>query len=912
MTARLALARWRHVPAMGGQVRGWASTSRRSASTAFAEQSIDTDETPRDGYGMDYGAGPSRLPYEGPVRQAARDSREVEVVSPYVSYSPGSSVASARALRRQLCHVQHGDYIDMSTFTKRVLSPTTDRVKRKYRRPPRPIASLSRLELHVLVHHLLRAGQPLLAAAIMSDAIMSGIAIKPRRRRIFAGLTLEQVVQAVSEYAEPGPSFTPKSGESRTAQQRFALFTPSYDVASSPQAPLSKRSRALSRLLSSMQEVRHHRPQSMYRHLVKQCIDEGRPDVAAKIFVGLVEEWVTEGRVAEGADVDDFCEGGGPNEKLEIQLVSDQMATWWQGVRTWRLPGEVLSPHGRMDLWHPKNLSLGEKMKGFPMPMPTSPPTMVPAPDNKLLIQIIQSLHVDPGKCSPEDYTASMRALAYLANTVLARTLPISSLRSLFQAMAATKHRPAVYPESIDIETVPQSDRWAYESFTQIHLALQSLLSAPPMSASSIRYAEEVEQARQSAPGVPAHPPRPPSQYMLPPLSWTSSLVLLRYGMSRLRAPRLVTNLVVYMKQIFGAGHRDPKAHNIMLEAGIALRDAKLVQMVTKSLFGDLFGGANRSAASPAAPATAASVEIIPAEHTILALDHPDAKLDPEANERSLTTLIVHLSVSSKFDELESLIYDLFPFLATTKNDRIEGSDDVVVQNKPDHLPLSLYPVIIEGLRKAGKTGLAQRVYGLALQAEEDAIARSGSTERSVRNHKPRLPIETFTSMIGVWHNEVQSARNGSTWVKGWKPDSDAVGVRRGPAAGQMAWRTYEYVRERWQQASGGKDEARCRPTTSLVNAVTKACHQRWGLDSLDSSSRKTEQELRLLVGDVESLDFTVPPTIARKLGMEVIEPKNSHDARRKDQGPDPAVALADMMFSEDASREQPRVRADR
>jgi pentatricopeptide repeat protein len=54
----------------------------------------------------------------------------------------------------------------------------------------------------------------------------------------------------------------------------------------------------------------------MYEILIRQCVREGRPDVAAKIFVGLVEEWVTEGRIAEGADVEDFCEGIGSDGGL--------------------------------------------------------------------------------------------------------------------------------------------------------------------------------------------------------------------------------------------------------------------------------------------------------------------------------------------------------------------------------------------------------------------------------------------------------------------------------------------------------------------------------------------------------------------------------------------------------------------
>lgn len=881
----------------------------RYASSALANAEVGSSEDQQDGYGMDYGPGPSRIPYQ--PRDQSQNAHRSETTRPEVrqfpellAHAPASSLRSAQSIRQSVTRLQHGDYTNLLTFVKKALAlestteTATAKKKRRQLPPLRPISVLSRLELHVLIHHLIRVDQHLLAAAILSEAIETGVASRPKRRRLFADRTVGHLV---SSLARPEPDYKSPKSKSKSPTHATSIqltpFTSNQQVVVIADTRLSRRSRALLRLLESMQEVRHRRSHTMYEQLIKKCIQEGRPDAAAKVFVGLVEEWVTEGRVAEGADVDDFCEGGGPNEKLEIQLVSDQMATWWQGVRTWKLPGEVLSPHGRMDLWHPKNLSLGEKMKGFPMPMPTSPPSMVPAPNNDLLLGIIESLQIDPEKCTLEDFQASMRALAYLANTVLARTLPVASLRSLFQAMAATKHRPAVYPESIDIATIPASDRWAYESFTQIHLALQSLLSAPPMSTSSIRYAEEVENARQRNPDAPAHPPPPPSPYMLPPLNWTSCLVLLRYGMSRLRSPPIVSNLVVYMKQVFGTSHTSPKAHNIMLDAATRLRDRPLARMVTKALFGDILPEPKPKQEPAEPPSKAANMEIIPAPHTSLVIDHPDARLNPEANERSLSALIVYLSVDSRFEELEKLIYDLIPFLSTSStNNRDPETGDMV---KPNDLPISLYAVIIEGLRKSGKTGLAQRVYNLALQAEEDAMAKYLQLPFATRSRaaRPRLPINLYTSLLNIWSNEIRAAKTGGQWSKGWVvPGEDGI-VRRERGASDAAWQTYRVAQRGWRRASREGQLDSFKPDAAFYQALVRACSSRWNLDSPEWRSQSARSELEEIVNEMKVYNVPVPAQVARKLGLVVEERSSERTVRRTEK--DPAITLSEIMLED-------------
>jgi hypothetical protein len=861
--------------------------ARHRSSAALAEN-FQQDTIEEDAWGTEYGAGPSRLPYQ--PRGTADRANETDFEARY--FAPASSISSTTRLRRNLAALQHGDY-NFDTFTRKALTAAVSdkSVKRRHRPSPQPLSTYSRLELHTVIHHLLRAQQPILAAAVISHVATAGIASRPRRRRIFASRTLELLFNEIKQ--EPFA----RESRSRSKWKRLTAiktnFTSNQQPVTTTSHTLTSESQTLLNLLDSLQDIRQRRPNAMYEILIRQCVGEGRPDVAAKIFVGLVEEWVTEGRVAEGADIEDFCEGGGPSEKLEIQLVSDQMAAWWKGVRTWAWPGEVLSPHGRLDLWHPKNLSLGEKMKGFPMPVPTSPPTMVPAPDNKLLLDIIDSLRLDPAKSTAMEHTTSMRALAYLANTVLSRTLPISSLRSLFHAMSATVHRPPVYPEGVDPEKIIQSDRWAYESFTQIHLALQSLLSAPPMSASSIKYAQSVARAQAGNPGVPPHPPPAQSGYMLPPLSWTSCIVLLRYGMSRLKMPRLAGSLVAYMKQVFGSGHTAPAAHNIMLESATRMRDDSMAQIVARPLFGDAISeqlsrnnNIIEQSISTSEPATPAG------EH--LALGHPDSRLQPIADERSLTTLITHLNATSQYPLLEKLIYKLIPYLSldTKTHARLHATPPP----KPQALPLSLYPVILSGLRKAGKTGLAQRVFSLAKLAESELVesttARHGPSPDA---GLPRLSIEAYTHMIEIYANEVRATRPGKEWVKGWK-HLDGEGVhRRDTAAANMAWRTYNDARNRWRNAPNELDHARCAPNLDFFLAITRACEQRWQLKQPGSLDRRLLGELQLVSKDMTEFRIPLLERVYKKLDVEPTVHLYEEDTHRTED--DPAITLAEMWL---------------
>ena len=175
--------------------------------------------------------------------------------------------------------------------------------------------------------------------------------------------------------------------------------------------------------------------------------------------------------------------------------------------------------------------------------------------------------------------------------------------------------------------------------------------------------------------------------------------------------PRLAGSLVAYMKQVFGAGHTAPAAHNIMLESATRMRDDSMAQIVARPLFGDAISEqlsrGNIILSSRLQPRNATP----DGEH--LALGHPESRLQPIADERSLTTLITHLNATSQYPLLEKLIYKLIPYLSL--DTKTHARFHTTPPPKPQALPLALYPVILSGLRKAGKTGLAQRVFSLLI-----------------------------------------------------------------------------------------------------------------------------------------------------------------------------------------------------
>lgn len=524
-------------------------------------------------------------------------------------------------------------------------------------------------------------------------------------------------------------------------------------------------------LLSQLQTNRHPRTAVMYHHIMRHCITEGRIDMAAAVFVGLVEEWILEGRLAEGGEVGDFGEGGipsteksdmlgtkagkdgrGDNQRAEErnrarepdvikaehdsqphlrpeeqeQWLKQKKAIidgWFEGVRTWRLFGETLAPLEKLKLWHPKALRLQEKMRSFPLPSPTSPPSLVPAPDKAMLSLITKQIISKPdvtgayldkktgSRILPvtasrnRSYRRSTRALAILSNTILSRTLPITALSPLLSAMREQSLAVPVYPKKLDTRRIPSHQLKEYTAGAHIHSALISLLWAPPSHSTSGTW----------------------GAYRLQPLSYSAVKLLVRYATSVLSSMKVLLPFLNYAKSVIGVG-----------------AIAKAVSFPARTAGSGFFS-------RYAVPFAGVGDSAIREKRTEQPKTVSDA--DRQANtaegvgardELDDDTRIYHLksaAAQGRKPEIVDMVRRAFPILWPARSSLLPIAGDVeateaaqAAADKTDWTArmrestsqsVWLYLAALEALVSIRRHAMAERVYQLALQAEVNSHANS-------------------------------------------------------------------------------------------------------------------------------------------------------------------------------------------
>ncbi|KAJ9108106.1 hypothetical protein QFC19_002571 [Naganishia cerealis] len=584
-------------------------------------------------------------------------------------------------------------------------------------------------------------------------------------------------------------------------------------------------------LLDTLQHFRLQRSSAIYDLLIRQCMLHGYPDRAAMVYVGLIEEWILEGRLAEGGDLEEFAEGGLPADQIVANMNAvreqrtespdaDQMAPttdaplaadtserrtqrraasiasrmngWFEGIRSWRLPGETIAPLDRVRLWHPKKLALKEKMKNFPMPMPMSPPRTIPTPTLNLLTVILDGLdferelvqHESWGKREylakrPVEFERCARALAYLANTILSRTLPITALARLMKAFRSLPSSPPVYPENLNDDGMKTLDKEVYSAHIQCQQALYSLIMAPP----ALRW-------REASRG---------SLYRLQPMDIIAANSLLAWGLQVLHKPFFIDKLFSYFKESFGLNQLTEATRNILLRFGRRARDR---QNREKRLSETDIQGKDRlnmppnvpieqwkayfkrHLVQPATQEESSAVQLLAAVEAVdpFAYDSPPY-IRNEADLHRLTAYIEHLTKTSQWEKLSKFIYTLVPFLDTASYPELpadSNSPGIMQELKRRKrlardallLPPRIYVLILSALQQAGRTGLAERIFQIAQRSSQISIQTADrfakrlpvSTQTSalstLRNPPWFLPEHAYTSMIIMYNDE---QRKGNT-----------------------------------------------------------------------------------------------------------------------------------------------------
>ena len=690
---------------------------------------------------------------------------------------------------------------------------------RKFR-PPQ--SSLSRQDVHAIIHASIRNGRPMLAARFIDEILAQHLLDTQQFKTRVARKTLAYLFRACAYEIESqrrvnqATRDTDYNTSSGVGPVREFILEPRHDPSSplsadasvdpsssSSSSPSSEQSHAddlfdslnsLTVLLRRLQDLRNPRPKAAYSNLIAAAVALKRPDIASGVYVGMVEEWIMEGRQAMGARLDQFHPGGGPPEegRAELELASDLLKSWWKGIRSWSLPGEVLSPHARIDLWHPRKTSPNDRLRHFPLPNPTSPPSLVPPPDEELLNMIIVSLHLDSKTSSLEDFAASMRACASLANTIHSRTLPYMSKATLITVLGKVPYLPKVYPEGVNPDDIGKRDEWAYTAYTHVHLALQSLLWTPTTPVKSV----------EAAPSEPPGKPLPPGVhiYRMAPLSLPACRALMKYGFRKLQslssavptfrylsatfAPR---NLTGVLAEMFHASITS-RNENMMVQSKrmvFASEDSRKIDVAQSPepgqddrdlpphLVEGMHGIYRRTleveeAASPTSAVkdetSAAKVDADPTKSFVVSdeklgdfiqtavnsqvgIGSEDSIDERDESQLRFMALFRYYVWMNKPRMIEKLVYELLPHVDQPGGYR---PDPLHVDVRPPSvLRPRTYKMLLWALRMTRQTALAQKVFHQALIADAYWKKRYG-TSGYLRDHHRTL-IHSYAVMVNVW-----------------------------------------------------------------------------------------------------------------------------------------------------------------
>ncbi|RXK36355.1 hypothetical protein M231_06392 [Tremella mesenterica] len=959
-------------------------TSKRSSSTITAVRDFNHDSEPDQ-----YPPGPSRIPYQPPsssqhyfnkanpsstvhpsslthnvksslhshstistttyesllkshhVQSTTKDRPQLGHSHLLTTNKPIKTRHSAKLLRQQLQLLSRGHFSSIDHLFSTILKD-------------RQLNSFSRLGLHVLLHCLLSQtkGSRLAIQAItlylqtyyssspsspssppISTSLLSTISSSEIRNEFSSSVrhdlssTLHHhLTNQIPRYHSSGNIISPRTLNHIMKHLKPVNLTAPPPPSSSPQLNPTKHLTRLFDLLVVMEQTRQCRPAELYEAVIRQCCVENRPDLAAKLYVEWVEDWVTQlgssttsssypetnlstispassslntsslNSMSTSPGRSDLNANEEKNQigEKERRKPPDHVKSWWKPLRTWRLPGEVVSPLGRLDLWHPQNLSIGSKMRSFPYPLFTPPSSPIPEPHEKFISIILSSLKTDPDENSHHHFISSSRALAILGTTILSRTTPVPSLGRLVKKLNQVPSYPPVYPDNVDINNIDESDRWAYEAYTQAHLALQSLIFSPPMSGASLRHLSEMRKQLNSPSesetvfleDTTGQMMEKERRYDLGALGFSECVFLVEYALRRLRAPKILGKLMEYVGKAFKPVE-SPQLHNAILRGGTILRDPSIYRNVQQGLFSRSFepdfvskrsqivasGNKNSSETSnkaiepfvprveetsvdsltpvspdarttPLSQSRVSSSSDLPntsnsssspsnAVSPATKIPEPDVtfELGPsEPNQHSLIALFSHLSSTSQFSRIETLIYRLLPFLDTRNYPPNLAPS---LRPKVEHLSPGLYVSILSALQKCHKPGLAQRVFSLALRADEEwAIQRptppirNKQDRRSTYMYGQELPIHAFTSMLLIWADEGKGRIKHLTRPLGWYVEGmeGKEKMSRAEAAPELALWTYGQARKRWEEGGGVKPDER------FFNAMIDSCAGRWGL----------------------------------------------------------------------------------
>ncbi|TRM68649.1 hypothetical protein BD626DRAFT_425666 [Schizophyllum amplum] len=632
-----------------------------------------------------------------------------------------------------------------------------------------------RLPAHALLHSLLRAGQPELAYKFSIKMMDAGIHFHHRS------------LEAVIKHLTPLPNESPVRHYVRAVARQYnpAVFLSlgSAQFTNNPGADLAVR------LLDAARRSHHRRTEGMFQHLMKLCLLHGEIIIATMLFATLCSDWKTTRLLT--AQVNDML--------LPEEIEPTAEAKERDRKRYEHLSGEGLRPH-RAQL-------------------------------HDILTVVDTTLAREDTEAGFEStLKGALQALVNLAYLLDHRAIPYADLGMLIRTIYRC---PRVQVDAWIPDPGGKQGHRRVDAYNYCHDVLNRLLNKLP-----------VRRRQDLTPAPAGH--HPPVQYSrraiedtMVPLSLRSCNALLHYALRHRMSLKEAERVLDYM--VRQTGHKpDTATLNILLRSATLLRRSDIAEQVMQMFrhhdgsqtilnglpregqsTGTERGKRKRGRLEPA-PSVASKGKFSKALAG-LETDNVSLPLSPaRMDKHTFTAWVTHLTSTGHPHAIADALFDILPQLYLVDHPAGYPQLEHLLRassrtRERDLLRVASYGpyvfvCLLNALVKAGRTGLAERVWLLAKQAERASWLPQGSGRGAVRPWC--LPIHAYTLMLQCYGAEARRyaltrTRDTHTNVVDWAPRA------KGAVSG---WR--QYIRGKSVARSlNGREAARLLYTSMFAGA---------------------------------------------------------------------------------------------
>ena len=579
----------------------------------------------------------------------------------------------------------------------------------------------SRLVAHSLVHGLVREGLILEAGWELQRLISVGIRFHIRTLEVNVGLLCS------------APPQSPR-GDSNVEELPTADPPPSWGdsdagfILGSLSTRLRPETHLALNILDTARKSRHRRTEGMYSRLVDACLLQGEIIVATLLFVLLVKDWQLRKAVRPSLS---RPENTDEDTSLSVK----------------RTKGHLFK-HNPATLMHVRRV-------GYQTGTPR-----IPFPEKTILQKILNSIngHIlsrDPCGIARGQ---SIESLSILADLLRQRSIPFGQISPLLRTLQNC-------PSSPDCNTGILWNGYFVDVnvYDQVHEVLHEYCVQPSASG-----------------------PASPSEN--PPLDLRTYNCLLYYALRHRLSPALANSIIEHMTV-----HRMPPlqpdsvTYNTLLRSSSLLSRNDIAREVLEK-FRQRMENSDHAVSRMASDISHLIVqrkierdksrsplyERIQAEKfTVPNFVESPNRPHLRADLYTLSSYITHLVSIGKAHLVADMIFQLLPELQVidhpagnlsldetwTHKLRVKRRKECIAR-AVEYGPF-VFSALLNALRKAGKTGLAERVWLLARQAER----ASWIPRNSPGSHPPWcLPIHAYTSMMQCYANE---SRKGFVCIRG-------------------------------------------------------------------------------------------------------------------------------------------------